>query len=679
LGGIESARIAITVNTVAVPAAPASITGIAAPSIFVGTTTTVAYVVAPVANATSYNWTVPAGVNIVSGQGTTTLSVNFNNVAAGAGPIGNLMVVAVNAQGCSTKVARTLALTKALPTAPIAIRMTDATLAVPASGIATAVTNISRYIGQPTVLTLTATPVAGVSNYEWELPAGVNVLSGAVATRGGAFGSNVITVNFAGISASGMFSYTTTSGILTYLLRVGVKAVSGVGASTTSNASLINPGTTSTTRLLTLTAVAPRATTSIRMTDAIAVDPTRAITVVSTIIGTPRTLTLTATPVATASAYSWELPAGVKQLSGGSSNVITVNFADVVTGTTSLYLGVKAINALGESVTSNASLVPATSSTARLLRLSATVPAAVPAVIGQVVGLCGKNFYNYTISPSALATSYQITAPAGAIVTSKSKELNKSNVINTSDLEFVVTYPEKFFTTKQTPASLAVWAMNGIGQSTTARILNVSSSIPTPTDLTYKKGKGRHRLTVSDQVRDKLKRTSGLHKAMQLNEQDNGFTYIWSVSDGAELVSGQGTGSIEIDYSKLSQTAKSIEVTMYIKNSCGVLSLPVTRTFTLELIAAKTAETLTIEATEIYPNPVVDDFAIDVTASKVGALDIAIYSLEGIQVANSKTFAIKEGLNTITENVSNLAKGIYIVQLLNSSNKELITKKLIKN
>jgi hypothetical protein len=158
-----------------------------------------------------------------------------------------------------------------------------------------------------------------------------------------------------------------------------------------------------------------------------------------------------------------------------------------------------------------------------------------------------------------------------------------------------------------------------------------------------------------------------------------GFSFNWTVNDGAEIISGQGTDEIEIDFSKVPPTIKSTKVSLYIKNSCGVLSLPLTRTFTLEPIAAKTPETLTIEGTEIYPNPVVDDLSIDVTASKVGTLEVAIYSIEGIQVANSKTFELKEGANTITQNVSNLVKGIYIVQLLNSSNNEVITKKLIKN
>jgi hypothetical protein len=659
--GVESARIAITVNTLGLPGTPGAIAGTVAQGALAGTTTAASYSVAPVANATTYNWTVPAGVNIVSGQGTTTLTVNFNNVSAGAGLIGNLMVVAVNDLGCSTRAARILALTKALPAAPTAIRLTDA-------GVVT--TSIAKYLGQPTVLTLTANPVAGVTTYEWELPAGVNVLSGALPVRGGAFGGNIITVNFEGVTTAGMFNFTTTSGILNHVLRIGVRSITGVGASTTSNAGLVNPTTSNTARLLTLTAVAPKAPSAIRMTDAMALDPTRAITVISTFIGTPKTLTLTATPVATANEYNWELPAGVKQLSGGNSNTITVNFAEVAVGTTSLYLGVKAMNGAGESVTSNASLIPATNSTARLLRLSASVPGTVPAVIGQVVGLCGTNAYTYTISPSALATSYEITGPIGSKVTSKDKATNGSNVIKTSDLEFTVVYPEKFIANRETPASITVNALNGVGTSITARIVSVSTSIPTPIGFT----------SVEDQDGQLiLSRKRAKHMRTWEKIIVQGFSFNWTVNDGVEIISGQGTDEIEIDCSNVPLTIKSTKVSLYIKNSCGVASLPITRTFTLEPIAAKTAATLTIEATEVYPNPVVDDFTIDVTASKVGTLDIAIYSLEGIQVADSKTFELKEGANTITQNVTNLAKGIYIVQLLNSSNNEVITKKLIKN
>jgi hypothetical protein len=39
---------------------------------------------------------------------------------------------------------------------------------------------------------------------------------------------------------------------------------------------------------------------------------------------------------------------------------------------------------------------------------------------------------------------------------------------------------------------------------------------------------------------------------------------------------------------------------------------------------------------------------------------------------------LEEGKNTINENVTNLSSGIYIVKLIDSSNKEVMVKKLIK-
>lgn len=61
-----------------------------------GSQTGVTYSIAPVSGATSYTWTVPAGVTITGGQGTTSLTVNIN-----AGTTGTISVSASNGT-CST-------------------------------------------------------------------------------------------------------------------------------------------------------------------------------------------------------------------------------------------------------------------------------------------------------------------------------------------------------------------------------------------------------------------------------------------------------------------------------------------------------------------------------------------------------------------------------------------------
>jgi hypothetical protein len=61
-----------------------------------GTATNATYSVAPVSGVASYNWTVPTGATIVSGQGTTSIDVNFSNTfvsgkiyCTGVSPCGN--------------------------------------------------------------------------------------------------------------------------------------------------------------------------------------------------------------------------------------------------------------------------------------------------------------------------------------------------------------------------------------------------------------------------------------------------------------------------------------------------------------------------------------------------------------------------------------------------------------
>ena len=665
IGGVESPLETITVNVNALPETPAAIMGNAETGTLVGTANTTTYSINPIIDAVSYIWTAPAGVNILSGQGTTEITVNFANVAAGEGEIGDLSVLAINSNNCSS-MAVNRALFKLLPLAPATIKMTDATLPVPASGIETAVTTFSQYMGTTKIVTLTATPVEEASSYIWELPVGVNLLSGATTNGGVTTGTNVITVNFADVTNTSTYSHTRASGILTHVLRFGVKAVNGVGESITDNVLAINPTTSSTARLLTVFATAPAASSSIKMTDGDALDPTKAITVIGKFIGTNKVLTLTASASATASSYRWELPAGATQLSGSNSNIITVNFANVASGISSFYIGVIAVNGIGESTSVNSSLVPATTSTARLLRLTAGVPAAVSVVTGQFSGLCENLTYSYAIRPSVLANNYQITAPAGAVVKSDSNLSNSSNILTTPDLNFTITYPSGFVSTPVLPKIISVRAINGVGSSTTSRVLSLSTLMPAVGTVTGSAGVTNFSRTGT--------------QTFTIPEVLGATSYVWTVFDGAEIVSGQGTNFVEIDFSAVTKTSTKLSV--HANSRCGTPS--VVKSYLLKVVTAINARSASIESfsfktNEVYPVPASSIFNVDVTATSDETLEIAIYSLDGFAVMKSKSVQLKKGLNTITENASFLKAGVYIVQLTNSSSSEVITKKLIKN
>ncbi len=448
------------------------------------------------------------------------------------------------ATGFAAKTSKLLKLTAAAPAAPSTLVLTNPdSLLTPT----TAITNFTVYAGTTTSLTLTAAVSALASSYEWELPNGVTAVTGSDLT------SRSIQVNFANISAG------TTS------LYIGVKAKNVFGYSISNNSALI-PVSMSTAKLLKLTAAAPATPAALKLTND-AISTTTSVTVLSKYVGTSTSLTLTATASTNAVSYVWTLPPGANQLTGANSNVITVNLANVSTGITSLVFSVKARNVIGDSVEKN-------------LTTTATAPATVSKVVNFGLTTTPDNVAaqvstngatkQYTITASALANTYVITAPENCIVTSESNTSNTSNVLETADLTFTVVYPAGFVSTVAPFKTLSVVAKNGVG-----------SSAP--------------------------------------------------------------------------------------------------KTYNIKSTTAVTKSEVIVTRTEIYPNPVSETLNIDLTTETKGDLQMTIYSYEGTIVSEMKTINLEEGTNSLNENVSNLNKGIYFVRFTNSVNEEVIVKKIIKN
>lgn len=732
---------------------------------YVGTTTTATFTVPAstenvlgVPVVTSYFWTLPLGVNLISGQGTNTIVVNFANVPGGVLKIGNIGVQARNAELCGGAL-KTLAIAATLPAAPRLVMNDPAvpprmvTVGTVTTSTPVAVTSFARYMGTTTPLNLVATAVIAPSSYVWELPTGVNILpvgssttttvfynlypfigsglSSAPTGAGNVFysittvaytdgtriqtgrirrnaraatagvgglpaitafdnpltnltnegvvvspaypitssTSNVISVNFNGVTSANTFAYdivNATTGAITptYVVRIGVRSRNGVGASVTSNAAAVNPPTSSTAVQLRLTAVRPAAPSVIKMTNDV-VSTVTAVTVISKFVGTNTPFTLTATPSVLSSSYTWELPAGVNLVSLPSSlstNVISVDFAGVVPGTTSLYIGVKAVNGIGVSVTSNTLLTPATSSSAKLLKLTATLPAAVSVVAGQIAGVCGNSAYNYTMTASLLANSYVITAPAGSVVTSASNLTNTSNVLATSDLIFTVTYPAGFVATTAAPKSIVISSVNGVGSSLLNKTIALSTLMPAigvvTGSLAYNSLSGDQIYTVTPVI--------------------GATQYVVTLPLGAVLVS-QALNVITANYSAVTTATSTLKVVAI--NACGVSSairsIPLSLTTPVARIASNNQEIITVTATEVYPNPSTNVFNIDITASIAGSVQVNVFTFDGNMVS-SKSIQLQEGNNTITEDISSLNNGIYFVQIANSSNNEVIVKKMIK-
>lgn len=132
------------------PATPVSISGIANGACVSSSKT---FTVAAVANATVYNWTVPANAVIQSGQGTTSITIGF---LAGF-TSGTLSVTAGNCAGNST--ARTLTMTSA-------------------TAIPTTITGSATAVCAGSTRTYTSSLVSGAESYSWVIPANATILSG---------------------------------------------------------------------------------------------------------------------------------------------------------------------------------------------------------------------------------------------------------------------------------------------------------------------------------------------------------------------------------------------------------------------------------------------------------------------------------------------------------------------
>ena len=158
----------ITVNPLPGPAG--TITGI--PSVCAGTSG-FHYSVAPITNATTYVWNLPAGATITSGSGTNDIVVSYSTTAVS----GNITVQGDNLCGFGT----------ISPPYPVIV------IQLPAA--AGTITGNSSVCEGDAGISYTVSPIANATGYEWTVPTGAIIVAGA--------NTHSITVDFPAPSSSG--------------------------------------------------------------------------------------------------------------------------------------------------------------------------------------------------------------------------------------------------------------------------------------------------------------------------------------------------------------------------------------------------------------------------------------------------------------------------------------------
>ncbi|MFN0187063.1 MAG: T9SS type A sorting domain-containing protein [Bacteroidia bacterium] len=155
----SSANLCLTVGIIANPLAIGTITGNASGVC----NSTKNYSVVNQAGVT-FNWAVPAGATLVSGQGTNAVSISYSNSFAS----GNIVVTGTNSCGNSTSASKTITGKPAIPT----------TITGPTSVC---------FNGQN--INYSCSNSTGATSYTWTIPAGASLVSGQ--------GTNSILLNFA--------------------------------------------------------------------------------------------------------------------------------------------------------------------------------------------------------------------------------------------------------------------------------------------------------------------------------------------------------------------------------------------------------------------------------------------------------------------------------------------------
>ena len=168
--GPVSSSFVVTVNPL--PGAAGSISG---PTSVCQGQNSVSYSVAAIANATSYNWTLPIGASIVAGNNTNSITVNFSESASGGG----VGVTGVNACGNGTSTML-----------PISVNPLPL-----AAGSITGTTNLCAGTNS---VSYSVPSITNATGYVWTLPNGASIATGS--------NTNSITVNYSASATSGTVS-----------------------------------------------------------------------------------------------------------------------------------------------------------------------------------------------------------------------------------------------------------------------------------------------------------------------------------------------------------------------------------------------------------------------------------------------------------------------------------------
>ena len=615
--GTASANHAITVNTM--PAAAGTISG---PTTACQGETGVVYAVPAVANATLYNWTLPSGASIVGSSTDSSVTVNFSSSAVS----GNMIVHGVNSCGNGTSSSKSITI-NALPASAGAISGSATVcqgqnnIVYSVGGIAHATSYIWSIPAGATRVSDDSTNTITVNYSSSALNGGVVSVFGKNNCGVGASSNKIITVKPLPAAADTIFGPSTVcqgeTGII-YSVPVianatGYAWVLPSGATITAGANT-DSITVSFSSSATSSNIIVSGTNSCGSGNSanIAIDVFPLPAAAGTISGPDAvcqgdTVIYSVPPIANAINYDWAFPAGATKISGGNTNTVTVKFSS---STVSGSATVKGTNNCGSGATANKAITVN------------PLPAAAKAIIGTASVCHGQNNVVYSVTGIANATRYIWSIPPGAIrVADDSTNTITVNYPSSSDSGNISVFGQnscgngaisnKFITVKPFPdaaGTISGPATPCKGDTVTYAVAAIANAtgynwvLPTGTAIIT--GSNTESITVSFSATATFNITvngtnscgSGPASAnytvtvkpypsaagtitgsatvcqgenniiYSISSIANAAHYIWSISPDADIISGDSTNSITVNYST---SATDHNISVYGENGCG--------------------------------------------------------------------------------------------------------------
>lgn len=561
--------------------------------------TNVSYSVPAIANATTYTWTVPSGAVINSGQGNSTINVDYGigaisgNVtvqgenSCGTGPTYSLAVTVNPLPGAASTISGPSAIcptqSGVVFSTPVITNATTYTWTLPAGGVITggsgtntitaSFTNASsgnvEVVGgntcgagastsyllninplpdaagvingfatvcQNDTVVYDITPLGNTNTYTWSIPSGAVVISGN--------GTNVLTVAYPPGSVSG---------------NVSVYGVNSCGNGTSSSL-------------------------------AITVDPlpanATAITGALTVCAGTANENYFVSAINNATGYTWTVPTGFTVSGGANSNSVYLDIDNTAsTGVISVY----GTNACGDGVASSFTITVNPK------------PVATGTITGNATVCQAQNGVVYTVPAIQYAAGYNWTVPAGASIASGA---------NTNTI--VVDYS----------ALAATGYITVIGTNSCGNGLSVDSFAVTVDPLPDPAGTIDGDVTVTIcPVQTSV--------SYSITPVSNATGYTWAVPSGAVIASGNNTNVILVNYS---DTALTGNISVTPTNACGS-GTPSLLLVNVDTVQSQSICIVTVDSTStrnflIWEKPVstsIDSFRIyrDITSvyTKIGTVD----------------------------------------------------------